>query len=151
MVYIYRVVALCFAMFFASVAMAENNTYTNHAGNVVVGNVVSVTKTNVTFTNTLEGVEFSVPLSIFPKNEQRRISAEGGQALVPQRIKNIVAASKKQIERSQGRANMGLCSEEESHTVKTNTYNSVKIFLQKSVEKGEITPNEKRILLKELF
>lgn len=148
---IFRIVVLFFATILASAVMAENNAYTNHAGNVVCGNVVSLTKSNVTFTNTIEGIEFSVPLSIFPKSEQRRISVDGGQVLVPQRIKNIVAASKKQIERSQGRANMGLCSEEEAHTVKTNTYNSLNVFLQKSVEKGEITQKEKSILLKDLF
>ena len=50
------------------------NSYTNHAGNVVSGDVVALDARTATISNAMESV--ALPLSIFPADEQRRIAAD---------------------------------------------------------------------------
>lgn len=142
---------LCIALFvlILFVQKSSGNSYTNHAGDVVYGSVLSLTKTEVTFTNTIEQSLLSVPLSVFPLNEQRRICADGGVAAVPQKIKNVVAAAEKQVARSKGRASKGLCSKEDALAAQSKTISSLKFFLENAVKKGEISEKEMNILLQQ--
>ena len=58
----------------APAAMAEQPAYTNHAGNVVAGVVVALDARTATISNAAETA--TLPLSIFPEAEQRRLAAE---------------------------------------------------------------------------
>ena len=79
-----------FAEALASVASAEG-AYTNHAGNVVSGVVVALDARTTTISNATEAL--TLPLSIFPTNEQRRIAADFGQPRVPVAVKRAIAGA----------------------------------------------------------
>ena len=88
------------------------NSYTNHAGNVVSGDVVALDARTATISNAMESV--ALPLSIFPADEQRRIAADfvlgagGAGAIellrVPAEVKRAVSGAEKSIARSRKRA-----------------------------------------------
>ena len=94
--------------------------YTNHAGNVISGVVVALDARSATISNAMETV--SLPLSIFPESEQRRIAADflllqgGGkvsQLRIPPDVKRAVEGAEKSMARSRKRAAMGLCTHAE--------------------------------------
>ena len=90
----------------------STHSYTNHAGNVVSGVVVALDARTTTISNATEAL--TLPLSIFPTNEQRRIAADFGQPRVPVAVKRALAGAEKAMARSRKRAEKGLCSKEES-------------------------------------
>ena len=112
-----RVMAVCraFATPWAIVAMAtvaradsHQGGYTNHAGNVIAGWPVALTKTHVSLseegrgkseetsslpapTSSLQPPRSSLyPLSIFPESEQRRIAADFGTPRLPPAVKRAI-------------------------------------------------------------
>ena len=139
-------------------AHAEN-AYTNHAGNVVSGIVVALDARTMTISNAMETV--TLPLSIFPELEQRRIAADYvlGQTdgspgtarptdllRVPVAVKRAVAGADKAMARSRKRAEKGLCTKEESDDFCAKSEAALKTYLDKQVKEGTITPAERKAL-----
>ena len=128
--------------------------YTNHAGYTVSGVIVSLDATSTTISNATESV--SVPLSIFPETERRRIAADyvlahpdAGVAalLVPDAVKKAVAANAKAMRRAALRAEKGLCSKEESETFRARASAALKAWLDEKQKAGVILPSERRALV----
>ena len=95
------------------------------------------------------------PLSIFPESEQRRIAADfvlarGGGPVellrVPAAVKREVAGAEKAMARSRRRAELGLCTQEESAAFCAQSEAALKGFLDRQVEEGAITPAERAAL-----
>ena len=134
-------------------ACAEN-TYTNHAGNVVSGVVIALDTRTATISNATESAK--LPLSIFPESEQRRIAADfllrqgsGGQVgllRIPVGVKRAIAAADKAMERSRKRAEKGLCTREESNAFCAKSAAALKSYLDKQVKEGTITPAERKAI-----
>ena len=131
------------------------NSYTNHAGNVVSGDVVALDARTATISNAMESV--ALPLSIFPADEQRRIAADfvlrqqggaGGIDIlrVPAEVKRAVSGAEKSIARSRKRAEKGLCSKEESEQFCAESEAALRSYLDKQMESGTITPAERMAL-----
>ena len=129
------------------------NAYTNHAGNVVSGTVVALDARTTTISNETETA--TLPLSIFPELEQRRIAADyvlghpeaGIAALrVPAAVKRAIAGADKAMARSRKRAEKGLCTQEESDTFCEKSESALKSYLDKQVQDGVITPSERKAL-----
>ena len=125
-------------------ARAEQPAYTNHAGNVVSGVVVALDARTATISNAAETV--TLPLSIFPEAEQRRIAADFGQPRVPAAVRRAVEGAEKAIARSRKRAEKGLCPQEESDAFCDKTKAALRSYLDKQVEAGAITPAERTAL-----
>ena len=155
-------------LLYAFSAFAEGG-YTNHAGNVVAGWPVKLTQKEVTLvegvaTNgcqlTTNGSSLSTtnayPLSIFPKSEQRRIAADfllrqgsGGQIgllRIPVAVKRAITGAEKAMARSRKRAEKGLCTKEESDAFCAKSAAALRSYLDKQVESGVITPEERKAL-----
>ena len=140
-------------LFTASSAFAEN-AYTNHAGNVVSGVVVALDARTTTISNATEAL--TLPLSIFPTNEQRRIAADfllrqgsGGQVgllRIPDAVKRAISGADKAMKRSRKRAEKGLCTKEESDEFCAKSAAALKSYLDKQVKEGVITPAERKAL-----
>ena len=118
--------------------------YTNHAGNTVSGVVVALDARTATFSNVTETV--TLPLSIFPESEQRRMAADFGAPRVPVAVQRAVAGAGKAMERSRKRAEMGLCTWEESDAFRAKSEAALKNYLDQQVESGTITPAEREAL-----
>ena len=155
----------------ALLARAEGG-YTNHAGNVVAGWPVALTKTQVTLENGSPGGRAlptmpegtlqmppdgrarppgaprgeTYPLSIFPESEQRRIAADFGEPRVPLAVKRAIAGAEKAMARSRKRAEKGLCTKEESEAFCAKSSAALKAYLDRQVESGAITPAERKAL-----
>lgn len=136
----------------SSPARAEN-CYTNHAGNVISGVVITLEERKTTISNDIEIVK--VPLSIFPEQEQRRIVADyilahpekGNAALrIPVAVKRAVAGAEKSMARSRKRAEKGLCSKEDSDEFCRKAESALKSYLDNLVIDGTITPAERNAL-----
>ena len=152
----------------ASVASAEG-AYTNHAGNVVSGVVVALDARTTTISNATEAL--TLPLSIFPATEQRRIAADfllrqgshlcqgyGGQAggqvgllRIPVAVKRAITGAEKAMARSRKRAAKGLCSQEESDAFCEKSEAALRSYLDKQVESGTLTPAERTALDRSRF
>ena len=147
------VISLLAFLFVAFSACAEN-AYTNHAGNVVSGVVVALDARTTTISNATEAL--TLPLSIFPTNEQRRIAADfllrqgsGGQVgllRVPVAVKRAITGAEKAMARSRKRAEKGLCTKEESDDFCAKSAAALKSYLDKQVKEGVITPAERKAL-----
>ena len=120
------------------------HSYTNHAGNVVSGVVVALDARTTTISNATEAL--TLPLSIFPTNEQRRIAADFGQPRVPVAVKRAIAGAEKAMARSRKRAEKGLCTKEESDDFCAKSAAALKTYLDKQVKEGVITPDERKAL-----
>ena len=129
------------------------NSYTNHAGNVVSGDVVALDARTATISNAMESV--ALPLSIFPEPEQRRIAADfvlgqgGGKVgllRIPPDVKRAVEGAEKSMARSRKRAEKGLCTQEESDAFCAESEAALASYLDKQVEEGAITPAERTAL-----
>ena len=129
------------------------NSYTNHAGNVVSGDVVALDARTATISNAMESV--ALPLSIFPADEQRRIAADflllqgGGQVgllRIPPDVKRAVEGAEKSMARSRKRAEKGLCTQEESDAFCEKSEAALRSYLDKQVESGAITTAERKAL-----
>ena len=118
------------------------NSYTNHAGNVVSGDVVALDARTATISNAMESV--ALPLSIFPADEQRRIAADfvlrqgGGQVSqlrIPPAVKRAITGAEK-----------GLCTKEEGDAFCEKSEVALRSYLDKQVESGAITTAERKAL-----
>ena len=118
--------------------------YTNHAGNVISGVVVALDARTTTISNAMETV--NLPLSIFPESEQRRIAADFGQPRVPVAVRRAIAGAEKAMARSRKRAEKGLCTKEESDAFCAKSAAALRSYLDKQVESGVITPEERKAL-----
>ncbi|MBQ7190557.1 MAG: hypothetical protein IJR99_14210 [Kiritimatiellae bacterium] len=149
-----RVAILSASLLSIATARAAENAYTNHAGNVVSGVVVALDARTTTISNEMETV--ALPLSIFPEPERRRIAADfvlrqGGAGKidilrVPAEVKRAVEGAEKAMARSRKRAEMGLCSKEESDAFCEKSKSALQSYLDKQVESGAITPVERKAL-----
>ena len=119
--------------------------YTNHAGNVIAGWPVKLTKTHVTLSASHPSTSSLIPLSIFPESEQRRIAADFGEPRVPIAVKRAVAGAEKAMARSRKRAEKGLCTKEESEAFCAKSSAALKAYLDREVESGAI-PAERKAL-----
>ena len=148
-----KIAALILALGAFSTLAAEN-AYTNHAGNAISGVVVALDARTATISNAEETV--TLPLSIFPDAERRRIAAEfalahgGGSQMdllrVPPAVKRAVEGAKKAIARSRKRAEKGLCPQEESDDFCAKSAAALRAYLDRQVESGAITPAERQAL-----
>ena len=116
----------------------QQQGYTNHAGNVIAGWPVKLTKTQVTLRDA------TYPLSIFPESEQRRIAADFGEPRLPVEVKRAVAGVEKAMARSRKRAEKGLCTKEESEEFCAKSQAALKAYLDRQVETGRITAAERQ-------
>lgn len=126
--------------------MSFGGSYTNHAGNVIVGEVLGVERGRVAFTNLAQGVGFELPLSIFPEGERRRILEGAGAGGAPRRVRRAVDGARRMIERSRRRAELGLCSKEDHEKHRDKVEKAVEAFLRRAEESGEITKAERKAL-----
>ena len=120
-------------------ALAQQG-YTNHAGNVIAGFPVALTKTHVSLNSK------RYPLSIFPESEQRRIAADFGEPRLPVEVKRAIAGAEKAMARSRKRAEKGLCTKEESEAFCAKSQTALRTYLDKQVESGAITPAERKAI-----
>ena len=136
-----------------ALAVFAEPAYTNHAGNVAAGAVVALDARTTTISNAAETL--TLPLSIFPESEQRRIAADFviGQGAgrtdllrVPVAVKRAIAGAEKAMARSRKRAEKGLCSKEESEAFCAKSESALKSYLDKQVKEGVITPAERKVL-----
>ena len=139
--------------------------YTNHAGNVIAGFPVALTKTHVSLSEegrgkSLEGRGNSeevspdsslqpprsslYPLSIFPESEQRRMAVDFGTPRLPPAVTRAIAGAEKAMARSRKRAEKGLCTKEESEAFCAKSSAALRAYLDKQVESGVITPAERK-------
>lgn len=122
-------------------------SYTNLAGNVVSGTPVALDRRAVSLSNAVETVRY--PLSIFPESEQRRIAMDFGQPRVPPKVRRAIDGAEKAMVRSRKRAEMGLCTKEESEAFCTKSSAALKSYLDRQLQEGAITPAERQFLGKE--
>ena len=129
------------------------NSYTNHAGHPVPGIPVALDSRTVTLSNAAESL--TLPLSIFPEEERRRIAADYVAAhpdvsptalLVPEPVRQAIAAGEKAIRRSRLRASKGLCTPEESASFCSRTESSLRAYLDAQLTSGLLTPSERTAL-----
>ena len=125
-------------------AAAQQPGYTNHAGNVVEGTVVALDAHTATLSNATETV--TLPLSIFPESEQRRLAADFGQPRLPVSVQRAVDGANRAIARSRKRSEKGLCSQEESADFIARTESSLSAYLDRQLASGAITPAERAAL-----
>jgi hypothetical protein len=125
-------------------ASAQQPAYTNHAGNTVSGVVVALDARTATFSNATETL--TLPLSIFPESEQRRLAADFGQPRVPEPVRRAVAGAEKAMARSRKRAELGLCTKEESDAFCAKSESALKTYLDNQLATGAITPAERQAL-----
>ena len=137
-------------MILLALMLAVSNGYTNHAGNVIAGFPVALTKTQVTLgakgQETGDVRRVSYPMSIFPESEQRRIAADFGEPRLPVEVKRAIAGAEKAMARSRKRAEKGLCTKEESEAFCAKSQTALRTYLDKQVESGTITPAERKAL-----
>ena len=88
------------------------------------------------------------PLSIFPESEQRRIAADFGEPRVPAPVKRAVEGARRAMARSRRRAELGLCTQEESDDFCANSEAALEGYLDKQVAEGAITPAERAALVR---
>jgi hypothetical protein len=134
-------------------ARAERPAYTNHAGYAVSGVVIALDSTTTTISNETESV--TVPLSIFPETERRRLAAdyvlthpEAGVSalLVPEEVRRAVDANAKAIRRSRLRAEKGLCTQEESDAFCASARAALDAWLDEKEKAGVLLPSERNAL-----
>ena len=158
---------------FALSARAEGG-YTNHAGNVIAGWPVALTRTQVTLapgagrlvpgaaepianhqspstnhqapSSNHQAPGTTYPLSIFPESEQRRIAADFGEPRLPVEVKRAIDGAEKAMARSRKRAEKGLCTKEESEAFCAKSSAALRTYLDKQVESGAITPAERKAI-----
>ena len=151
---------------FALSARAEGG-YTNHAGNVIAGWPVALTRTQVTLapgagclvpgaaepianhqapSTNHQAPGTTYPLSIFPESEQRRIAADFGEPRLPLEVKRAIDGAEKTMARSRKRAEKGRCTKEESEAFCAKASAALRTYLDKQVESGVLTPAERKAI-----
>ena len=160
-----KIILLAFTL--SSSSLLAQPGYTNHAGNVIAGWPVALTKTQVCLSLELgakslelgakreEDFQTSVhqpprsslyPLSIFPESEQRRIAADFGTPRLPPAVRRAIDGVEKAMARSRKRAEKGLCTKEESEAFCAKSSAALRTYLDKQVESGAIIPAERRAI-----
>ena len=135
---------VCLAPF---AAPADGGGYTNHAGNVVAGRPVRLTASEVVLAVPPAKDGETLPLSIFPVSEQRRIAADFGTPRVPVSVQRAIDGAKKAMSRSRKRAEKGLCTKEESDAFCAKSEAALNAYLDRQVKSGVLTPAERQALL----
>ncbi len=147
-----RLCALC-VLTLALPARAERPAYTNHAGYAVSGAVIALDATTTTISNETESV--SVPLSIFPETERRRIAADYvlahpgagvGALLVPDEVRRAVDANARAVRRSRLRAEKGLCTQDESDAFCARSRAALDAWLDERLKAGILLPSERKAI-----
>ena len=110
----------------------------------MAGVVVALDARTATFSNAAETV--TLPLSIFPESEQRRLAADFGAPRVPVAVRQAVAGAEKAMARSRKRAELGLCTKEESDAFCEKSASALRSYLDKQVKEGAITPAERQAM-----
>lgn len=120
-------------------------SYTNHAGLVLSGIPVKVEAKFVTLSNAQEVV--SVPFSIFPERERRRLAAEGGSTqFVPPGILHALEGIEKQRRRSAARAAKGFVTSDEAAAFTTKANGVLDNYLDRAEREGRLLRSERRLL-----
>ena len=120
--------------------------YTNHAGEVIVGRVVSIQDREVTLFTSPTSETLHLPLSIFPKAEQRRICAHTAKPRLPEDIRSAYEGYRNMVSRSQSRAAAGLCTKAESDQIVRRATAVFTLYLNRSLQSGKILPEEEKRL-----
>ena len=119
------------------------------------GVVVALDATTTTISN--ETASVSVPLSIFPETERRRLAAdyvlahpEAGVSalLVPEDVRRTVTGADHALRRARLRAAKGLCTQEESDFFCASARAALDAWLDEKQKAGEILPAERRAALR---
>lgn len=92
-------------------AAAPPQSYTNHAGHVLVGTLVSADAKHATFRFT-NGATRTLPLSIFPPAERERIGISSGTLLPPQAVAEALERCRLSLQRMDVLVKVGQQSEE---------------------------------------
>ena len=152
----------------ATVARADSHQggYTNHAGNVIAGWPVALTKTHVALSLELrawseEGGGMSeessslqtprstlYPLSIFPQGERRRIAADFGEPILPRKVANAEAGVQREVRRALKRGEKGLIGKDEAEKNAGDLRAAFGMYLDASARDGVITETEKRAVMR---
>lgn len=97
--------------------------------------------------------KISVPITVFPKGEQRRIAADyakrSGDLSVlrlPPGISRSIAATEKSVRRSGNRLAKGLCSEAEAKRCIGEAKAALESYLDNALKEGQITAEERNLL-----
>ena len=124
------------------------NAYTNHAGNVVLGNPVGLSARHVQ----LQGPEgrTGYPLSIFPDHERRRLAVDAGRPELPPEVAQAVEGHRKAVARSRRRAEKGLCSEAESDRFVTAARAAMDAYLKSQTDGGRLYGFESEWIRKDI-
>lgn len=132
----------------ATVSVVLFNAYTNHAGNVVLGNPVGISSRNVE----LQGAEgrTSYPLSIFPDHERRRLAVDAGRPELPAEVRQAMEGHRKAVARSRRRAEKGLCTEVDSERFVTTARTAMGDYLKSQTEGGRLYGFELEWIRKDL-
>ena len=159
----------------ATVARADSHQggYTNHAGNVIAGWPVALTKTHVALslelrawseegggkseeTSSLPAPTSSLqtprstlyPLSIFPPSERRRIAADFGEPILPRKVANAEAGVQREVRRALKRGEKGLIGKDEAEKNAGDLRAAFGMYLDASARDGVITESEKRAVMR---
>jgi hypothetical protein len=147
--------ALC--VLAVSLPARAENAYTNHAGNVISGVVIALDTRTATLSNTTETL--TLPLSIFPASEQRRLAADYLTShpdapptvlQLPDTILRPLDATIRSLRRSRLRASKGLCTQEESAAFCTRTTTALDTWLTQKEQSGALLPSEHQAILSTL-
>ena len=132
----------------AATAAVAFNAYTNHAGNVILGNPVGLSARHVQ----LQGPEgrTGYPLSIFPDRERRRLAVDAGRPELPAEVAQAVDAHRKAVARSRRRAEKGLCSEAESDRFVAAARAAMDTYLTSQTEGGRLYGFESEWIRKDI-
>lgn len=135
----------------ATFARADSHQggYTNHAGNVIAGWPVALTKTHVTLGECGGGTQgVTYPLSIFPQGERRRIAADFGEPILPRKVANAEAGVQREVRRALKRGEKGLIGKDEAEKNASDLRGAFRMYLDASARDGVITESEKRAVMR---
>ena len=159
----------------ATVARADSHQggYTNHAGNVIAGWPVALTKTHVSLSEEVRGKSEEgggkseetsslpaptsslqpprstlYPLSIFPPSERRRIAADFGEPILPRKVANAEAGVQREVRRALKRGEKGLIGKDEAEKNANDLRAAFGMYLDASARDGVITESEKRAVMR---
>ncbi len=130
-----RATLLCAFMCLA-ICPSWAHSFTNHAGLVVSGEIRALTADKVTIG------EQTVPLSIFPKREQRRICALGGKPRVPASIRAAIRGCEAAIARSKARAEKGIITQEAAAAQQKRAREALEAYLKKRLQSNQLLQEE---------
>ena len=126
-------------------ATVAYGAYTNLADNVISGVPIKLDRREVTLSNSVEVA--TLPLSIFPESEKRRLAVDFGSTLfIPPAVMRAMESNDKAIARSRKRLEKGLCTEDASNDFCEKSLAARKRYLDRQVNSGVITTAERKLL-----